>query len=145
MEATLPVWARRARARQGEKGNTVASGSPPVATARVGGAVVVAALVGWGEDKIGGAGGSPPVAPALVVAAGAGVGAGEGVQPSTAGAAGGSQNCTSVPLALRTTGREEANAFHSAWQAGVMSSPFQLDGMRSPAAVQPGQDPQTKW
>ena len=40
-------------------------------------------------------------------------------------------------------GREEANAFHSAWQAGVMSSPFQLAGMRSPDAVQPGQEPQT--
>ena len=70
MEATLPVWARRARARQGEKGNTVAGGSPPVATARVGGAVVVAARIRWGEDKIESAGGSPPVAPALVVAAG---------------------------------------------------------------------------
>ena len=135
MEATLPVWARRARARQGEKGNTVAGGSPPVATARVGGAVVVAARVRWGEDNIGSAGGSPPVAPALVVAAG----------PPAGGAAVGSQNCTSCPLALRAAGREEAKVFHSAWQAGVMSSPFQLDGMRSPAAVQPGQDPQTKW
>ncbi len=135
IEATLPVWARRARARQGEKGSTVAGGSPPVTAAKVGGAAVVAAsgVPGsprtWREGKIGGTGGSLPVAPAPFVGSRSRTGAaggGRATGPSTADADGGIQNCTSTPLARRAWGREAVRVLHSAWQAGVMSSPFQL-------------------
>ena len=53
----------------------------------------------------------------------------------------GSQNFTSADPMDRAEGRVAAKARHSAWQAVVMSSPFQWVGMRMLAAVQPGQPP----
>jgi hypothetical protein len=122
-----------------------------------------------GEDKIWGAGGFPPVASAqeafgeakigrsagspLVAAGSFGVADGEAV----GGAAGGPwssgvcgrtsahpswiQNFASeVPTTLAGL-RMGMKARHSAWQVGVMSSPFHMATMRVPPAVQPGYRP----
>ena len=60
--------------------------------------------------------------------------------PSVAGASRteGSQKATSTPLAALEAGRVGAKARHSSRQAGVRTSPFQQEGMRVPAGVQPG-------
>ena len=92
----------------------------------------------WGEDKIWVVDRSPPVVSEwgeekikLEEAPGS---------PSVAGASRteGSQKATSTPLAALEAGRVGAKARHSSRQAGVRTSPFQQEGMRVPAGVQPG-------
>ncbi len=56
-----------------------------------------------------------------------------------------SQKETSVRPATLALGRVACKARHSARVAGVMSSPAQAVGMRSPAAVQPEHTPRCAW
>ena len=119
-------------------------GSPLVATGRVGmvfnweWAPSGSRAWVWGEDKMWVVDRSPPVVSEwgeekikLEEAPGS---------PSVAGASRteGSQKATSTPLAALEAGRVGAKARHSSRQAGVRTSPFQQEGMRVPAGVQPG-------
>ena len=71
----------------------------------------------------------------------------EGVRaPGPAGLGGrDSQKAASRLPAVRAVGSGPAKARHSAWQAGVMSSPDQEAGMRWPVLVQPGHEPRWAW
>ena len=55
----------------------------------------------------------------------------------------GSQNWTSGAPAVRAERRVVTKVRHWAWQAEVMSSPFQEEGTRVPSAFHPGHAPCT--
>lgn len=118
--------------RGGEAKTWGAGGSPPTASV-------------LGDLKIGRAAGSPMAAAescgvAEVEESGVAV---EGPMSSGVVSArpSGSQNFASEVPTTRAGLRVGTKARHSAWQAGVMSSPFHMAAMRVPLTVQPGHRP----